>query len=82
MRVAASQLMEMQTDARVIGEAAKKFGNEFNGPGAEHRRFGLEIVNEVRPSTDVDGCCDQSFIKRTSEVAETLDAHAFPQRLF
>ena len=81
VRVAAAQRVEVQVEARVVGERPEEVLEELRRHGADHRRLERHVEVQERPAGEVDDAARQRLVERDVGVAEADDALLVAERL-
>ena len=74
MRVVAAQIVDVQGDQGVVGEALEELVREVDVEGADHRARERHVELEARPPGQVDHHARQRLVERNVGMAVTDDA--------
>src|SRR5438552_8658880 len=81
VRVAARGHADVQVHRRLIGEREQEVVNQLDVEAADLRLLDLDVVDEERPSGEVDDARHQRLVERYRGLAEAADAGLVAERL-
>src|SRR5260370_34757002 len=80
MRVAATQQVEMQVHANLVGHRLHKVVNQLGLKIADPLLTDLHVVAKIRTPADIDNRGADRLVQRHRRLAEALDSRAIAER--